>query len=222
MSRRLALVLSVLICGSDRGGAADLPTGSAQSRKVSLSNITGRVAVVDGRTLWFAGRRILVTLNGIDSCDLPQWAFDPGPNDNSSFLRPIPCGALAKAWLKRSIGHRAVTCQLMTSPGSIAASGICQAGNMDLAHEMLRVGLARLTTAFRSNPRYFATQRRAVGARYGIWATYVLDMAEWRQKAVDKTLGRKPLADINLLAEHQNEITPPFADAHHYPTRRDR
>ena len=171
MIRRLALVLSVLICGSDRGGAADLPTGSAQSRKVSLSNITGRVAVVDGRTLWFADRRILVTLNGIDSCDLPQWAFDPGPNDNSSFLRPIPCGALAKAWLKRSIGHRAVTCQLVTSPGSIAASGICQAGNMDLAHEMLRVGLARLTTAFRSNPRYFATQRRAVGARYGMWAT---------------------------------------------------
>ncbi len=52
--------------------------------------------------------------------------------------------------------------------------------------------------------------------------SYVLDMAEWRQKAVDKTLGRKPLADINLLGERQNEITPPFANAHHQPTRRDR
>jgi hypothetical protein len=101
-------------------------------------------------------------------------------------------------------------------------SGICHAGDMDLADEMLRVGLARLITDFPSNPRYFATQRRAIRARYGVWATYVLDMTEWRQKAVDRTPGRKPFADINLLFERQSEITPPFADARRQPSRRDR
>lgn len=221
MIRRLALGLSVLIVALDHGGAADLPNGPSRDRKVSLNRITGRVTVVDGRTLWFAGRHILVRLNEIDSCDLPQWAFDPEPN-NSSFLPPVPCGALAKAWLKRSIGSRAVTCRLVAVPGSDAMSGICQAGDMDLAREMLRVGWARLTTAFPSDPHYFEAQRHAVSARYGIWATYVLDMTEWRQKAMDKTLGRRPLADINLLSERQSEISPPFADSRRQPPRRDR
>ncbi len=222
MIRRLVLALSVMIFASDHGGAADLPNGPSRNREVSLNKITGRVAVVDGRTLWFAGRRILVRLNEIDSCELPQWAFDPEPNDNNSFLPPVPCGALAKAWLKRSIGSRTVTCKIVSVAGSDAMSGICQAGDMDLAREMLRVGWARLTTASPGNPRYFETQRHAVNARYGMWATYVLDMTEWHQKAVDKTLGRKPFADINLLSERQSEITPPFADARRQPSRRDR
>ena len=221
MIRPLALALA-LIFGSRNGGAADLPIGLAQVQTVGPNTITGRVAVVDGRTLWFANRRILVRLNQIDSCDLPQWGFDPQPNDNSRFLSPVPCGALAKAWLKRSIGSRAVTCRIVPVPGANDLSGICHAGDIDLADEMLRVGLARLTTAFPSNPRYFATQRRAIGARYGMWATYVLDMEEWHQKAVDRTLGRKPFADINLLSERRSEITPPFADARRQPSRRDR
>ncbi|MBB3237003.1 endonuclease YncB(thermonuclease family) [Phyllobacterium endophyticum] len=194
----LALVLA-LIFGSGYGRAADLPIGLAQIQTVGLNKVTGRVAVVDGRTLWFANRRILVRLNQIDSCELPQWAFDPEPNDDERFLSPVPCGAFAKAWLKRSIGSRAVTCRIVSVSGPNDLSGICHAGDIDLAHEMLRVGLGRLTSAFPSNPRYFATQQRAVRARYGMWATYALDMTEWRQKAVDRTLGRKPFADINLL-----------------------
>jgi hypothetical protein len=47
-------------------------------------------------------------------------------------------------------------------------------------------------------------------------------MTEWRQKAVDRTPGRKPFADINLLFKRQSEITPPFADARRQPSRRDR
>jgi endonuclease YncB( thermonuclease family) len=222
MIRRFALALSVLIFAPDHSGAADLPNDPSQSRKASPNKITGHVAVVDGRTLWFADQGILVRLSEIDSCDLPQWAFAPGPNDNSGSLPPVPCGALAKAWLKRSIGSRAITCRTVAVSASDAMSGICQAGHMDLAREMLRVGLARLTTAFPSNPRDFETQRHAVRARYGMWATYVLDMTEWRQKAVDKTLGRKPLADINLLSERRSEISPPFADARRQPSRRDR
>jgi hypothetical protein len=55
-----------------------------------------------------------------------------------------------------------------------------------------------------------------------MWATYVLDMNEWRRKAVDKTLDRQPIADFNLLVERKSEISPPFADAHRKPKRTDR
>ena len=61
-----------------------------------------------------------------------------------------------------------------------------------------------------------------MSARYGMWATYVLDMDEWRRKAVDKTLSRRPIADFNLLAERENEISPPFEDARRRPRRTDR
>ncbi|TIT80486.1 MAG: CHAD domain-containing protein, partial [Mesorhizobium sp.] len=43
-----------------------------------------------------------------------------------------------------------------------------------------------------------------------------------RRKAVDKTLERRPIADFNLLAERESEISPPFADARKRPLRTDR
>ncbi|RUX67081.1 thermonuclease family protein, partial [Mesorhizobium sp. M2A.F.Ca.ET.040.01.1.1] len=69
---------------------------------------------------------------------------------------------------------------------------------------------------------YITYQRHAMAAHYGMWATYVLDMNEWRRKAVDKTLDRRPIADFNLLAERESEISPPFADARKKPKRTDR
>jgi hypothetical protein len=56
-----------------------------------------------------------------------------------------------------------------------------------------------------------------MSARYGMWATYVLDMDEWRRKAVDKSTSRRPIADFNLLAERESEISPPFEDARSRP-----
>jgi len=57
----------------------------------------------------------------------------------------------------------------------------------DLALEMLRVGWA-CTTPMMTGP-YAAAQHYAMSARYGMWATDVLDMAEWREKAVDRESG---------------------------------
>ena len=88
---------------------------------------------------------------------------------------------------------------------------------------MLRVGWARVKTP--SPPRfseYLTWQQHAITARYGMWATYVLDMDEWRAKAIDKTLTRKPIADFNLLADRESEISPPFQDARNRPSRTDR
>ncbi len=71
---------------------------------------------------------------------------------------------------------------------------------------MLRVGWARVASPSSYNAQYLAYQRYAMAARYGMWATYLLDMNEWRRKAVDKTLGRQPIADANLLTERESEI----------------
>jgi hypothetical protein len=61
-----------------------------------------------------------------------------------------------------------------------------------------------------------------MSARYGMWATYVLDMDEWRRKAIDRTLSRQSIADFNLLAERENEISPTFDDARRRPRQTDR
>ncbi|WP_349438018.1 thermonuclease family protein [Pararhizobium sp. A13] len=198
--------------------------GSSEKQVVvRRGTVSGQVVVIDGRTLWFANHRMLVRLREIDSCDLPQWAFDPrAAQARNSSLVPVPCGALAKAWLKRTVGSRVVSCSLAVRDVSDVASGVCKASGRDIAHEMLRVGWARLIAPVSRNGGYLDAQHHAVAARYGMWATYVLDMAEWRQKAIDKTAGRRPLADLNLLSERSSEISPPFTDARRQPSRRDR
>ena len=65
----------------------------------SETMISGRVAVLDGRTLWFPKYSAKVRLADIDSCELPQWSYDPNRHGNSSMPKPVPCGPLAKAWL---------------------------------------------------------------------------------------------------------------------------
>ncbi|WP_245571420.1 thermonuclease family protein [Neorhizobium alkalisoli] len=161
-------------------------------------------------------------LSDIDSCDLVQWSFDPKATPvTAPSLAPIPCGALAKAWLKRTIRRHSVRCDAVADGSSLALAGQCRVGNRDLALEMLRVGWAKLSTVPR-NGRYVEAQQSAMTARYGMWRTYVLDMPEWRRKAIDKTLGRRPQADINLLRERDSEISPPFLDARRQPKRRDR
>jgi endonuclease YncB( thermonuclease family) len=135
-------------------------------------------------------------------------------------MKPVPCGALARAWLKRIVGDARVTCRTATSIRAGEYVGICSTRGHDLAVEMIRVGWARVTsTGF---AEYLPWQRRAMAARSGMWASYVLDMDEWRAKAIDRTLQRQPIADFSLLAERAREISPPFADARHHPRRRNR
>ena len=185
-----------------------------------LSTISGRAAVLDGRTLWFARSGEMVHLAWIDACELPQWSFDPRRYGDSTVLKPVPCGALARAWLKRSVGKFTVHCTIRARTIRGAFLGLCSVRGQDLAVEMLRVGLARAISRAPSN--YVAWQNYAMSARYGMWSTYVLEMAEWRNKAVDRTLSRRPIADFNLLVERKSEISPPFQDARRNPHRSER
>lgn len=184
----------------------------------------GRVAVMDGRTLWFPEHAAKIRLLNIDACELPQWAFDPKWNERDRIKAPppVPCGPLAKAWLKRTTRLSVVQCAVAALDSQGVPLARCTVEGKDLALEMLRVGWARVATPYPVDPAYLARQRQAMAARYGMWATYVLDMDEWRRKAVDTTLSRQPIADFNLLSERESEISPPFVDARRKPKRTDR
>lgn len=191
-----------------RTPAASLPVHPSQP--VTLPIFKGRVAVMDGRTLWFPTYAKRVRLADIDACELPQWALDPKWTNRevTKAPPPVPCGPFAKAWLKRTIGSSAVTCAVVGYDDEAMPRARCTSRGHDLALEMLRVGWARVDSPYLTHPQYMGYQRAAMSARYGMWATYVLDMNEWRRKAVDRTLDRQPIADFNLLAERKSEISP--------------
>ncbi|WP_011578648.1 MULTISPECIES: thermonuclease family protein [Chelativorans] len=197
--------------------SADAHTGPYTAPPLKIS---GRTSVIDGRTLWFPNSGKMVRLASIDTCELPQWSYDPRRHGDSSIPKPVPCGPLAKAWLKRTVGSAQVTCVVQTHDADGALLGRCTVRGRDLALEMLRVGWA--LTIPPAPAEYITWQNYAMSARHGLWATYVLDMPEWRAKAVDRTLSRQPIADFNLLAERQSEISPPFEDARRRPNRTDR
>lgn len=182
--------------------------------------ISGRTSVIDGRTLWFPSGGQMVRLASIDTCELPQWSYDPRRHGDSSIPKPVPCGPLARAWLKRTVGSAQVTCTVEAHDADGALVGRCSLRGRDLSLEMLRVGWARVGPL--APAEYLRWQNYAMSARHGMWATYVLDMQEWRVKAVDRTLSRRPIADFDLLAERESEISPPFEDARKRPRRTDR
>jgi endonuclease YncB( thermonuclease family) len=173
--------------------------------------IAGRASVIDGRTLWFPRRRLMVRLASIDACELPQWSYDPRRHGDGIIPKPVPCGPLAKAWLKRSVSNAPVKCNVVTQQGGDALLGRCTVRGRDLAQEMLRVGWARTISPARAD--YLTWQTYAMAARHGMWATYVLDMDEWRAKTTDRTAARRPIADFKLLEARESEISPPFEDA---------
>ncbi|WP_244481135.1 thermonuclease family protein [Rhizobium sp. Leaf371] len=225
MIRRIICAITIFIGLQGVSAAADFTDDSrpGSAEMAPLAVVSGKVAVVDGRTLWFPAERLLVRLSQIDSCDLVQWSFNPNATSmTAASLAPVPCGALAKAWLKRTTGSRVVHCDAIVDNHPIGLTGKCRIGSRDLGLEMLRVGWARLNTPIPQDRRYLEAQQSAIAARYGMWGTYVLDMKEWRGKAIDTTLGRRPQADINLLRERGSEISPPFFDARRQPKRRDR
>ncbi|RWI54696.1 MAG: thermonuclease family protein [Mesorhizobium sp.] len=212
-----ALTWACLPSPSFAADIANRASGAQVREPVSLASsqvtntVAGRASVIDG--LWFPRLAQQVRLAGIDTCELTQWAFDPQRHGESTFLKPIPCGPLAKAWLKRAVGDKKVVCFGSFYDAGRALRGRCLVDRRDLAIEMLRVGWARVEASSPGRSDYWKWQRYAMSARYGMWATYVLDMDEWRAKAVDRSLARKPVADSNLLAERKYEITPPFVDA---------
>lgn len=216
--KHLPALISVVLLSSPAYSADAIglhPARSLQTKeaveRVSVSTIKGPVVVMDGRTLWFPTFAQLVRLADIDACELPQWAFDYGAKEGKATraATPVPCGPFAKAWLKRTIGSAPITCKVVSYDGDAVARARCSARGRDVALEMLRVGWARVDGVNPTDPQYTSYQRTAMSARYGMWATYVLDINEWRRKSVDKSLNRQPITDFNLLVERSSENSAP-------------
>lgn len=204
---------------ADKSGQFPAPAYSTGKFK-SFLNISGRAAVIDGRTLWFPSEGYKVRLASIDTCDVPQWSYDPHQYGESKLLKPVPCGPLAKAWLKRLVGNDQVTCAVQMQHLADVLVGRCLVRSRDLALGLLRVGWAHATSP--APAEYLRSQNNAVAAGYGMWTTYVLSPHEWRRKAIDSTLSRRPIADFNLLAERESEMSPPFDAARMRQKRTDR
>jgi endonuclease YncB( thermonuclease family) len=211
--------------------AADIVTPADGQAIVSpagpsaIAVLEGRVSVVDGRTLRFPETGQSVRLADIDACELPQWALNPEwmDRDRIKSPAPVPCGSLAKAWLKRTIGSSTVECTPVAYDHDAMPLAFCTMDDQNLALEMLRVGWARVSSPYPADPDYLARQSQAMAARYGMWATYVLDMNEWRRKAIDSSVDRQPIADYNLLVERESEISPAFNDTpQNHPATTDR
>ncbi len=226
MNRYLTAFPLLIALAATPAAGADMIGSVGQDESLWTSqawpDFRGRAKVLDGDALWFPEQGRRVRLAGIDACALPQWAFDPAPRAGVREPAPVPCGPLARAWLKRLIGSTVVSCRSVFRDPATGYVATCSVHGRDLSLAMLRVGWAKTGRSGLTNPQYSAAERYARSARYGIWGTYVLDMDEWRSESVDRTLSRRPVADWNLLADRRMELTPPFVDWRNRPSRTDR
>lgn len=224
---RMTIIAALLAASSTAYGADLITKGGSEPRPAVTAPMpifAGRASVIDGRSLWYPQFGQKVRLADIDACELPQWALDPNWQNRHAIKapNPVPCGPIAKAWLKRAIGAKTVECRVVSYADDGIAEAQCTSGRGDLGLEMLRVGWAHTASPFPRKSEYLSYQQSAMAARYGMWATYVLDTNEWRRRAIDKTADRQPIADHNLLAKRESEISPPFQDARNKPKRTDR
>lgn len=222
-------IMSCLLSVTSVANAADVLDNPLYYPQVPIQQpkpiiVSGYANAIDGRTLYFPSTDTLVRLAGIDACDLPQWGLNPDWHNRkvNKAPQPVPCGAFAKAWLKRTIGKQKVSCSFAGMNLRREQTAFCSVGKQDIGLEMLRVGWAKVDSSVSAPSNYVAIQEAAMSKRYGMWETYILDMDEWRSKAIDKSLDRQPFADFNILAERKSEISPPFQDARNKPKRTDR
>ena len=215
MKVRAAFIMAIGMAFAMTGCTSSSQQYSAADARLAPPAFSGRVSVIDGRTLLFPEHGRTVQLMNVDTCDLAQWAVIP-TTDHSGPV-PVPCGAKAKAWLTRTVGTQSVDCTGAgyTRQGQVLA--FCSVRGSDLALEMLHVGLAVIDTPNPLRPEYFTAQADAIRKEYGIWGTFVLDMDEWRHRAIDQTPSRQPIADYNLLADRIRDVTPPMIRSRHQP-----
>lgn len=114
--------------------------------------LAGPARVIDGTTLYVAGKRIL--LDHITS---------PKPGTKCTWKnRPLDCGVLAGAGLKDLIVGSTVTCRKNPS-----GRYTCKAGGYDLAYGLIHAGWAVPTAGA---PKYYFDKQIASRARkLGLW-----------------------------------------------------
>lgn len=127
-------------------------------------DVTGPAFAVDGDTLEVAGRR--VRLAGIDAPELHQTCGAP--------TQQWPCGAAARVALETAVERGLVHCAGRAQDIYHRLVAICRVGEVDLAGELVRVGLAV------SAGRYGALETEARATRLGIWSGPFERPVDWR------------------------------------------
>jgi endonuclease YncB( thermonuclease family) len=150
-------------------GVAALAIGAA-SACVPQERVSGRAKVTDGDSLEIGDTRL--RLFGVDAVEGRQSCTRDG--------REWACGDEAARKLRSLIGDRSITCTKRDIDDFDRVVAVCRAGNVDLAAEMARAGLA---TAYRrySND-YVDEERAAQSARRGIWAGDFARPEDWRRE----------------------------------------
>lgn len=193
-----ALVASFALLAS-QAAAADLVVGDynvihAPDQQPAYPVYRGRAVAIDGRTLRFPDSGAVVQLMDLDTCELPQWAY------NQDMKRPVPCGGFAKAWLKQIIGQASITCHVATIAPDGMPLAYCFRENQDIGLKLIAKGWARVAAPQAQCPGYLQAQKKAQLANYGLWKERVLDTKLWRAIAGDRTLARRPIADYRLIS----------------------
>ncbi len=126
--------------------------------------VVGSTFAVDGDTLDVQGVR--VRLSGIDAPERQQTCGAPG--------REWPCGAEARSVLDAAVKHAIVRCEGRARDAYHRLIAACRVGDVDLAEDVVRAGLALSTGA------YEAIEGEARAAGRGIWSGPFERPAEWR------------------------------------------
>lgn len=126
-------------------------------------------AVIDGDTLQLDGR--IIQLFGIDAPELGQRCRHDGVL--------VPCGLHAAFELRKLIGLEHAPVHCMPAPEHEDDEGlICFAGELDVAHVLLKSGYVVATTD--TSEAYREAQDSAQRARLGLWHSQFVMPEEWR------------------------------------------
>ena len=139
----------------------------------AAEQLAGTAHVVDGDTLDVAGQR--VRLIGIDAPEGRQVCQRDG--------RPWRCGDDAKDTLESLVATRAVTCDVKGHDRYRRALAACAAGGVDVAREMVSLGMAVAYYPARGvrGPAYDDEEAEAEAAQRGLWGAAFVRPDEWRR-----------------------------------------
>lgn len=168
--RPLWYVVATAACvGLVVGGLLPLLPSSGSA----AATIAGSARVTDGDTLVIASQK--VRLLGLDAPEGSQVCQRDG--------RAWRCGDDATAALRGLVAGRSVTCDVKGRDRYQRALAVCTAGDVDVAREMVRSGLAVAYYPARGvrGPSYEAEEAEAEAAQRGLWGGSFIRPYMWRK-----------------------------------------
>lgn len=204
---RIALPILLASLAAAPAHAADLMVEQGVGDQAFVDDATyrGAVTVLDGRTLEFFPDGPTVRLADVDTCALPQWAFE-----RSGY--PYPCGPLGKAWLMRLVRRDTLTCRIVGTDHDGTPLGRCSVRGGDLGYNVLRVGIGQTPKGYAPpNGCYDCAEAQALRNGWGLNGTVYLDPSDWRRRAEDRSLARRPFRDRNMIRDGLGTVYEPVA-----------